>query len=124
MEIEGFADGRFGPVRQCFAGILAAQPGTGAAFAAWCDGRLVADLWGGYADLGRRRPWDTDSLVGYGMGALGGSYGGASTAGGYTVGFVTGSVGSHDRVDKLENTLRECLGLAPIPATGHPPPGS
>ena len=61
---------------------------------------------------------------GYGMGGLGGSYGGASTAGGYTVGFVTGSVGSHDRVDALENTLRECLGLAPILATGDPPPGS
>jgi len=61
---------------------------------------------------------------GYGMGGLGGSYGGASTAGGYTVGFVTGSVGSHDRVDTLENTLRECLGLAPISANGNPPPGS
>ena len=63
MEIQGFADGRFGPMRQCFAEILAAQPGTGAAFAAWCDGRLVVDLWGGYADLGRRRLWDADSLV-------------------------------------------------------------
>jgi hypothetical protein len=61
---------------------------------------------------------------GYGMGGLGGNYGGASRAGGYTVGFVTGSVGSHDRGDKLENTLRECLGLAPIPASGDPPPGS
>jgi len=326
METQGFADGRFGPVRQCFTEIIAAQPGTGAAFAAWCDGRLVVDLWGGYADLGRRRRWDADSLVqpysvskpfaavcalrlteagrldldapvqrywpgfrapatvrhvlshqagvvmldepvpteafydwdwlctllaaqqpawppgtrhgesplfyghlvgelvrrvdgrgigrflreeicgpaisnppgaldgsvvnsaawraakipavnghgtaaavagfyhalaaggllspgmlaeavtpqsagpdlvfggnnawglgfgisddGYGMGGLGGSYGGASTAGGYTVGFVTGSIGSHDRIDKLENTLRECLGLAPIPVTGGPP---
>jgi len=37
---------------------------------------------------------------------------------------VTGSVGSHDRADKLENALRECLGLAPIPATGNPPAGS
>jgi len=61
---------------------------------------------------------------GYGMGGLGGSYGGTSTAGGYTVGFVTGSAGSHDRVDKLENTLRECLGLGPIPAAGDPPAGS
>ena len=34
MEVQGFADGRFGPVRECFAEILAAQPGTGAAFAA------------------------------------------------------------------------------------------
>ena len=61
---------------------------------------------------------------GYGMGGLGGNYGGASTAGGYTIGFATGSVGSHDRVDTLENTLRECLGLAAIPATGDPSPGS
>jgi hypothetical protein len=44
VEVQGFADGRFGRVSECFAEILAAQPGTGAAFAAWCDGRLVADL--------------------------------------------------------------------------------
>jgi CubicO group peptidase (beta-lactamase class C family) len=25
------------------------------------------------------------------------------------------SVGNHDRVDVLENTLRECLGLGPVP---------
>jgi CubicO group peptidase (beta-lactamase class C family) len=61
---------------------------------------------------------------GYGMGGLGGSYGGTSTAGGYTIGFVTGSSGSHDRADKLENTLRNCLGLAPIPATSDPHPRS
>ena len=64
------------------------------------------------------------SQDGYGMGGLGGSYGGTSTAGGYTIGFVTGSAGSHDRVDKLENTLRNCLGLAPIPATSDPHPRS
>ena len=63
MEVQGFADGRFGPVRQCFAEVLAAQPGTGAAFAAWCEGHLVVDLWGGYADAGRRRLWDAGSLV-------------------------------------------------------------
>ena len=63
MEVQGLADGRFGLVRDCFAEILAAQAGTGAAFAAWCDGRLVIDLWGGYADLGRRRRWEPDSVV-------------------------------------------------------------
>jgi CubicO group peptidase (beta-lactamase class C family) len=51
---------------------------------------------------------------GYGMGGLGGSYGGASTAGGYTLGFVTGSAGNHERVDALENVLRDCLGLPPL----------
>jgi len=63
MQVQGFADGQFGPVRECFAEIVAAQPGTGAAFAAWCDGRLVVDLWGGYADAGRRRAWEAGSLV-------------------------------------------------------------
>jgi len=32
---------------------------------------------------------------------------------------VTGSVGSYDWVDKLENTLRECLGLGPDPWRFH-----
>jgi CubicO group peptidase (beta-lactamase class C family) len=50
-------------VRQCFAEIAGAQPGTGAAFAVWCDGQLVVDLWGGYADQERRRRWEADSLV-------------------------------------------------------------
>ncbi len=35
--------------------------------------------------------------------------------GGYSVGFVTGRVGSFDRVDALENVLRDCLGLPPLP---------
>jgi hypothetical protein len=48
------------------------------------------------------------------MGGLGGSYGGTDTAAGYSIGFVTGSAGDHDRVDALENALRDCLGLAPL----------
>jgi hypothetical protein len=46
-----------------------------------------------------------------GMGGMGGSYGGTCTAGGYTIGFVTGSAGSFDRIDALEAVLRDCLGL-------------
>lgn len=52
---------------------------------------------------------------GYGMGGLGGSYGGMSTTGGYAAGFVTGSAGSHDRADAVENTLRDCPGVPPLP---------
>jgi hypothetical protein len=52
------------------------------------------------------------------MGGLGGNYGGASTDGGYTIGFVTGAVGSFDRVEALENTLRACLGLPPATEPG------
>ena len=38
----------------------------------------------------------------------------ASQVGGYAYGFVTGTVGTHDRSDIVENTLRSCLGLPPI----------
>src|SRR5215470_19181169 len=63
MDVQGFADARFAPVRDCFTGIVEQQSGTGAAFAAWCGGRWVVDLWGGHADQGRSRPWEADSLV-------------------------------------------------------------
>ena len=49
------------------------------------------------------------------MGGLGGSYAGTSRAGGYTIAFVTGSAGNHDRLDALEGTLRDSLGLPPLP---------
>jgi len=64
--------------------------------------------------FGQQNSWGLGFGVdddGYGMGGLGGSYGGTSTAGGYTIGFVTGSAGNHDRADALENALRHCLGL-------------
>ena len=57
---------------------------------------------------GSASAWTTD---GFGMGGLGGSYGGASTRGGYAIAFVTGTMGTHERVETLENALRGCLGL-------------
>ncbi len=50
---------------------------------------------------------------GFGMGGIGGSYGGVSRDG-YAFAFVTGSMGTHDRSIMLENTLRSCLGLAAL----------
>jgi CubicO group peptidase (beta-lactamase class C family) len=63
MEAHGFTEPRFDSVRDCLAGVLDGQSGTGAAFAAWFDGRRVVDLWGGYADAGRTRPWESASIV-------------------------------------------------------------
>ena len=61
---------------------------------------------------------------GYGMGGLGGSYGGMSTTGGYTIGFVTGTIGGYERAEALENTLRDCLGVPPLPGTAPPSPSA
>jgi CubicO group peptidase (beta-lactamase class C family) len=63
MDVQGFADARFAAVRERFEEIIGGQAGTGAAFAAWCDGQRVVDLWGGHADRAGTRPWQADSLV-------------------------------------------------------------
>jgi CubicO group peptidase (beta-lactamase class C family) len=53
---------------------------------------------------------------GFGMGGLGGSFGGACTrkAVNYAIAFVTGTMGSHERGERVENALRGCLGLPPL----------
>src|SRR5215831_12949833 len=63
MDAHGFTEPRFDAVRDCLAEVLDGQPGTGAAFAAWFDGRRVVDVWGGYADAARTRPWESASIV-------------------------------------------------------------
>ena len=64
----------------------------------------------------------------FGMGGSGGSYAGASVAGGYAIAFLTGSRGSFDRAERVENALRGCLGLpdlrldSRLMTTAHPSP--
>jgi CubicO group peptidase (beta-lactamase class C family) len=63
LPLSGTVLAGFEPVRDAFAEVLASQPGTGAAVAAWHDGAWVVDLWGGYADAAHTVPWRSDSLV-------------------------------------------------------------
>jgi CubicO group peptidase (beta-lactamase class C family) len=63
MDIGGWVQGRFEPVREVFAQVVAGQGGTGAAVAAWWDGAWVVDLWGGRADAAGARLWQPDSVV-------------------------------------------------------------
>src|SRR6476659_6297419 len=63
MRVQGRADDRFANVVAVMADVLAAQPGTGASFAVWHDGRWLVDLWGGYADAAHTRGWSRDTLV-------------------------------------------------------------
>jgi hypothetical protein len=51
---------------------------------------------------------------GYGMGGVGGSFGWWSEDGQYAAAFLTGHIGGHDRGDRLENVVREVLGLPPV----------
>ena len=36
-------------------------------------------------------------------------------AGGYAFAFITGTMGSHARAAQVENALRGCLGVPPLP---------
>lgn len=61
--IQGTADPAFAALRDAFVSIFTDGLEHGAAVAALVDGRLVADLWGGFADPARTRPWQRDTLV-------------------------------------------------------------
>lgn len=63
MHVDGVVEPGLEPVREAFAAVVAAQPGTGAAVAAWRGGRHVVDLWGGWTDVERTRPWKRDTLA-------------------------------------------------------------
>jgi CubicO group peptidase (beta-lactamase class C family) len=61
--IHGDCDPAFAAVREVFARNFAAGLEVGASFAAVVRGRPVADLWGGWADGGKARPWERDTIV-------------------------------------------------------------
>src|ERR1700722_14476906 len=64
--IEGTVAPGFEAAREAFAENFAREGDyqeVGAAFAAFHRGRCVVDLWGGFADRGRARPWTRDTLV-------------------------------------------------------------
>lgn len=63
IEPEGVCDARFTTVRDAFAENFAKRGDTGAAVCVYVDGKPVVDLWGGFADGVRMRPWTRDTIV-------------------------------------------------------------
>lgn len=61
--IEGIFDQRFEGVRDAFEQNFLRRGEHGAAIAVNLEGELVVDLWGGWRDAGRTRPWEADTLV-------------------------------------------------------------
>ncbi|KCZ91030.1 EstA family serine hydrolase [Hyphomonas jannaschiana] len=62
-EVGGIADEKFAAVREKFAQNLADGTDIGASFCVTRDGETVIDLWGGWADEERTRPWEKDTIV-------------------------------------------------------------
>lgn len=63
LEIHGHCDERFAPVRAEFERNFAERGDVGAAVAITIDGESVVDLWAGWLDEDRTRPWERDALI-------------------------------------------------------------
>ena len=61
--VGGFTRDKFAPVRDAFEANLASGADVGACFTATVEGETVVDLWGGWADEARTRPWELDTIV-------------------------------------------------------------
>lgn len=63
MTVDGFCDSRFDQVADALGRAIDDGEECGAAIAIDIDGELVVDIWGGYADAARTRPWTADTIV-------------------------------------------------------------
>jgi CubicO group peptidase (beta-lactamase class C family) len=61
--VEGETAPGFEPLWDAFQQVVSEQGGTGAAMAAWHDGRWIASLCGGYMDAAHTLPWRADTIV-------------------------------------------------------------
>src|SRR5215831_10838895 len=61
--ISGFTDEKFAGVADAFKENLDTGADVGASYAATLEGELVVDLWGGWADEAKTRPWEKDTIV-------------------------------------------------------------
>ncbi|QTD96478.1 serine hydrolase domain-containing protein [Streptomyces cyanogenus] len=61
--IHGHCDPRFAAVREAFEENVRKRGELGAAVAVTVAGETVVDLWGGWADAARTRPWERDTVV-------------------------------------------------------------
>ncbi|WP_055489368.1 serine hydrolase domain-containing protein [Streptomyces sp. TP-A0356] len=62
-QVDGRCDPRFAAVRAAFEENFRGREELGAAVAVTLDGQTVVDLWGGWSDAARTRPWERDTVV-------------------------------------------------------------
>jgi CubicO group peptidase (beta-lactamase class C family) len=61
--VSGTCDGRFKGIREALEDNLASGEELGASIAVNIDGQVLVDLWGGWRDEARTRPWEQDTIV-------------------------------------------------------------
>ncbi|MFX0065334.1 MAG: serine hydrolase domain-containing protein [Candidatus Hermodarchaeota archaeon] len=63
VEIHGYCEKRFKPVKDAFVKNFEQGLEVGASFAIILDGELLIDIWAGHADAARTRLWEQDTIV-------------------------------------------------------------
>ena len=63
VEVQGQCDERFAGVREAFARNFEEHGELGAGVAVYLHGEPVVEIWGGFADESRTRPWEQDTIV-------------------------------------------------------------
>jgi CubicO group peptidase (beta-lactamase class C family) len=63
VDIQGELDSRFARVKEVFADNFATKNEVGAAVAITLDNRPVVDLWAGFSDRAKTKPWKRDTIV-------------------------------------------------------------
>ena len=63
MEIQGECDPQFSKVKETFEKLYLEDREIGSCFAVYKDGNPLVDLWGGFQDKDKTKPWQKDNLV-------------------------------------------------------------
>jgi len=63
MKIDGYCDERFISVKHAFEKNFELGLEVGASFAVSLNGELVVDIWGGFSDSAKTKPWEKDTIV-------------------------------------------------------------
>ncbi|BFM15544.1 EstA family serine hydrolase [Maricurvus nonylphenolicus] len=65
VPVQGYCDSAFSQVREAFTQNFIDHGELGAACSVYIEGKKVVDLWGGFQDKNRSKPWQQDTLVGF-----------------------------------------------------------
>ena len=63
IDTQGYCDERFSSVRDAFLKNFENGLELGASLAVTVNGKFVVDIWGGYMDEAKTRPWEKDTIV-------------------------------------------------------------
>lgn len=62
-QAQGHCDARFSEVKNLIESFVKSGEEVGASICVNLDGRDVIDLWAGYVDINRTRPWNKDTIT-------------------------------------------------------------